>query len=130
MNTDSTVFQGIIFCDETALKQAPAEVYRSTSGVKFGLACQTLKLTMASAKTESTLSVIYHSTRHLAHHLPVKQSKRQLQTHKASLTNFLRLYSRPHWFPSDAQYSFHHNCLSPKSNTNHSKVTKKAKKVV
>ncbi len=101
-------------------------MYRSTFGVKSGLAHQTLKLTMASAKTESTLNVIYHPKRHLAHHLPVKRSKRhtlpQLQTHKAS--NSLRLYSRPHWFPSDEQYSCHHDRLSPKRNTNHSKVAK------
>ncbi len=90
MNTDSTVFQGIIFCDETSTKAGTQRGVPQHIWVKFGLACQTLKITMASAKTESTLSVIYHSTRHLAHHLPVKQSKRhtfpQLQTHKASLT--------------------------------------------
>lgn len=59
-----------------ALKQAPTEVYRRTFGVKFGLARQTLELIMAHAKTDSTLSVIYHLARHLAHHLPVKRCKR------------------------------------------------------
>lgn len=50
---------------------APTEVYRRTFGVKFGLAL-TLELIMASAKTDSTLSLIYHIGRHLVHHLPVK----------------------------------------------------------